>query len=157
MKLILLPLLFIAGFALGWTISNQRMNEKVKNYFPESMRASMDEAEEILGGMSKEEVKGHFEQMKKFSDRAIKEMDYMTLWRGTTANQFLLISEDKGPEAAIECAYEIVLTFRENYEEGIDLGDWQEVADNIYESTNRLLSEPVDIINSVTPQSGSTP
>ncbi|MEM1221693.1 MAG: hypothetical protein AAGH40_02945 [Verrucomicrobiota bacterium] len=147
MKFILPILLLGIGFTSGWFISNQRMNEKIKDYFPESMRASLNEAEVILGEMPKEEVKEHFEQMRNFSERVFKEMDYMTLWRGTTANQFLLISEDNSHEAALEYARETILTFRKDYEEGIDVGDWQEMADNVYESTNRLNSEPDAVVN----------
>lgn len=157
MKYTLYIFLLCIGFGSGWYFSNQRMEEKVKESFPPEMREMLDEVVKIVGPMEKEDVAEMLDLLESFGENAVKELDQMSLWRANTANQLLVIESNEGKEKADEYSNYLIQHFRTDYENGMNLGAWQEMADKVYESTNNLRSDPGGGINSVTSLRDSTP
>lgn len=141
MKYIFAILLLGIGFASGWFISNERMNQKIEEKFPSEMEEALAELTEMIGPMTEGDVHEVMEQIQAFGENALSEFDQMSLWEGKTSYQFLNIEKEEGIASAKSFARSRILNFRDNYERGMKVGAWSEMADTIYENTNHLKVE----------------
>ncbi|PXA02800.1 hypothetical protein DDZ13_15265 [Coraliomargarita sinensis] len=131
----------IVGLVIGTQFTKKQKEGKVSGEMIETLEAII----EVIGPMNKEEVEEILVLVQNFNENAIQDLDTMNLWRAVTANQILLIEKEEGIEAAREHARYLINYFRDAYEEGMRLGNWEELADNLYTKTTE--SEPVGIVN----------
>ena len=135
MKFIIPLLTLIIGFGTGWYISGKRIQENVKSVMPEGMHETFDAVAEYLGPMSEEEVNETMDQIRGFASQVVVEMDREILWEAMISHRLKAKLEDEGKEAAIQFTNDRILLFRQQYEEGMELGDWQTLADSLYANT----------------------
>lgn len=135
MKFIIPLLTLIIGFGTGWYISGKRIQENVKSVMPEGMHETFDAVAEYLGPMSEEEVNETMDQIRGFASQVVVEMDREILWEAMISHRLKAKLEDEGKEAAIQFTNDRILLFRQQHEEGMELGDWQTLADSLYANT----------------------
>ena len=135
MKFIIPLLTLIIGFGTGWYISGKRIQENVKSVMPEGMHETFDAVAEYLGPMSEEEVNETMDQIRVFASQVVVEMDREILWEAMISHRLKAKLEDEGKEAAIQFTNDRILLFRQQHEEGMELGDWQTLADSLYANT----------------------
>ena len=99
---------------------------------PEELHESVEAVAEYLGPMTKEEVNETMDMIRTMSQQVVDEMDRETLWRCMTTIRLKSILEEQGSEAFIEHSDYEMNRFLKQYEEGMELGGWQEVADALY-------------------------
>ena len=147
MKIFIPILTLLLGFGLGWHLSGKRTQEHLKAIFPEEMHVAIKEMAEHFEPMSSDQVHDTMEMIRRVSKVVVSEFDQQTLGRVLVAERLKHILEENGKEAiATELNYEFNRFF-EQYEEGLELGEWQKVADAIYER-NHNNGEPDGGINS---------
>ena len=99
------------------------------------MHETFDAVAEYLGPMSEEEVNETMDQIRGFASQVVVEMDREILWEAMISHRLKAKLEDEGKEAAIQFTNDRILLFRQQHEEGMELGDWQTLADSLYANT----------------------
>jgi hypothetical protein len=135
MKFILPASTLIIGFGAGWYFSGQRIQENVRAAMPSGMHESVDAIAQYLGPMTEEELHEHMRSIREFAIHAVDEGNCQALWDGLNADIYKTKLQNEGEDAAIEFADEMIRFFRRQYEEGMELGGWQEAADALYSRT----------------------
>jgi flagellar basal body-associated protein FliL len=135
MKLILPVLALIIGFGTGWYFSGKRIQENVKAVMPSEMHESVDAIAEYLAPMTKEEVNEHMKSMREFAAHAVDEGNHQVLWFALNADIYKTKLENEGEDAAVEFADAMIQLFHEQYDEGMELGESQMIADALYTRT----------------------
>jgi tRNA A37 N6-isopentenylltransferase MiaA len=132
MKYIFPVITLLIGFGIGWHFSGKRIQENVKAVMPEELHPSVEAVAEYFAPMTKEEVKKSMDSMKAFTEQVVNEMDYETFWNALNAEIYRGLLNKEGKEEAIRYADDQTLYFIEQYEEGMELGVSQKVADALY-------------------------
>ena len=99
---------------------------------PDEMHETLDAVAEYLDPMSKEEVNETMELIRVSSQKVVNEMDHETLWRAMITERLTNTLREQGMDAFIESSNYEMNRFYEQYDEGLELGDWQQVADALY-------------------------
>lgn len=96
----------------------------------------------LIGWFSSDQWRkaAELETIQRYSDQQVEDLDRMVTWRGVTAAQILIIAEGKGEQEAWDYARRRVARFHEAYRNGLMIGDWQEMADMIYQKTQDWIS-----------------
>jgi hypothetical protein len=125
----LFPILtFIIGCALGWFICDQRTERKIVEAFPEELQGSFSEVAHLIEPISKEKYQEFLDAVRR-ADHAFKAtVEFQSLWMAVAANRFTKMYEEDGGQVAYEHAKGKLLYFTENYEDGMDLGEWEKIA-----------------------------
>ena len=135
MKFILPVLALIIGFGTGWYFSGQRIQENVKAVMPDEMHETLNSVAEYLDPMTKEEVNETMNSIREFAIHAVDEGNHQVLWDALNADIYKTKLQKEGEDAAIKFADAMIQFFHEQYEEGMELGGSQMIADSLYTRT----------------------
>lgn len=145
MKTLIPILTFLAGLSVGWYVFRQSDEEVMRKHLPEDFMNQVDIMLETPGFESKEALGESMEYIRKYAAQATNEADLRTFWGALEAHRYKMKVDDGGLDLALDHANERLEYFRKRYEEGIEVGEWQKIADAIYtkmkEEENQLVED----------------
>jgi predicted RNase H-like nuclease len=122
-------LLFTAGFAVSQFFGYARIARMLAPVAP--VVAEMQT-------MSQEEARESLALLRENARRVVKETDLQSLFQALTAHEALSLRAQDKESAAWSSLERYITYFRKRYEsKDLQLGDWQEVADKIYQQTSK--------------------
>lgn len=141
MKWVFLLVGLLVGTSLGLLLGLRSAERKVIEAYPEEVRPAVEAAAELLGEMDKEEARAMLEDIRQRGDQAVREHGLEALWGYLYGSTIIAKLEEGDVEGAKRFSQGRVDYFRETYEEGMEIGDWQELADSLYERNEKMRSE----------------
>ncbi|WP_018970246.1 hypothetical protein [Rubritalea marina] len=113
MKFIIPVITLLLGLAAGWHLAESQPTNSVD--------------------LSEEELSDLMDEIHTLASQAVSESDHQALWTGINALSYQSMIQEYGPEKALEKAESDLKEFKNRYEEGLQLGDHQKIADALYQ------------------------
>ena len=142
MKIIIPLVTLLIGFGIGLAIHSIQEPPTGLEGYPVETLQTIEAITNVIGPLSEEDVQDIIELTAAYNEGGMREINLRYVWEGNAANAILDALEESKTEEAKDLGYLFLDRFREQYEKGLELGEWGKFADGLYERSAAKYDEP---------------